>query len=104
MSGARINQLAPDDWRLRNPNFREPSLSRNLRLVELLREIGDRHARTPGEVAIAWTLDNRAVTAATVGVRSAAQVRGILGAAEFRLNTTERWQIERALRQEAAVA
>jgi aryl-alcohol dehydrogenase-like predicted oxidoreductase len=104
MSGARIHQLAPDDWRLRNPNFREPSLSRNLRLVELLREIGDRHARTPGEVAIAWTLDNRAVTAATVGVRSAGQVRGILGAAEFRLNTTERWQIELALRQEAAVA
>jgi aryl-alcohol dehydrogenase-like predicted oxidoreductase len=104
MSRARIAQFPSDDWRERNPNFREPLLSRNLRLVELLREIGDRHARTPGEVAIAWTLHNLAVTAAIVGVRSAAQVRGILGAAEFRLDVVEISQIELALRQEVAAA
>ena len=104
MSRARIAQFASDDWRVRNPNFREPLLSRNLRLAELLRDLGDRHSRTAGEMAIAWTLDNRAVTAAIVGVRSAAQVRGILGAAEFRLDTAEMLQIELALRPEAVAA
>jgi aryl-alcohol dehydrogenase-like predicted oxidoreductase len=104
LTRSRIAQLAPDDWRRRNANFQEPLLSRNLRLVHLLREIGDRHSRTPGEVAIAWTLHNRAVTAAIVGVRTAEQVRGIIGAAEFRLNVFEMTEIHLALRQEAVAA
>jgi aryl-alcohol dehydrogenase-like predicted oxidoreductase len=104
MTRARIAQLAPDDWRLRNPNFQEPLLSRNLRLVELLRDIGDRYGRTPGEVAIAWTLHNFAVTAAIVGVRTAEQVQGIIGAAEFRLDVLEAAQIDLALRHEALAA
>jgi len=104
MTRARIAQLASDDWRRRNPNFQEPSLSRNLRLVELLRDIGDRYGRTPGEVAIAWTLHNFAVTAAIVGVRTPQQVDGVIGAGEFRLDLLEAAQIDLALRNEALVA
>ena len=100
MTRARIAQLAPDDWRRRNPNFQEPLLSRNLRLVQLLREIGDRYDYSPGEVAIAWTLRNPAVTAAIVGVRSPGQVRGVIGAADFRLGALEATQIKVALYQE----
>lgn len=103
MTRARIAQFAPDDWRRRNPNFQEPLLSRNLRLVELLREIGKRYARTAGEVAIAWTLANPAVTAAIVGMRSAEQVFGVIGAGEFRLTPEEVAEIEEALRQEVPV-
>ncbi len=104
MSRTRIAQFAPDDWRRRNPNFLEPLLSRNLRLVELLRDIGARYQVSPGEVAIAWTLRNPAVTAAIVGVRTAQQVRGIIGAAEFRVGALEAKQIELALRDQVAVA
>ena len=103
MTRARIARFAPDDWRRRNPNFHEPLLSRNLRLVELLREIGRRCGRTAGEVAIAWTLANPAVTAAIVGVRSAEQVFGVIGAGEFRLTPSEVGEIEAALRQEVPV-
>ena len=103
MTRARIAQFALDDWRRRNRNFQEPLLSRNLRLVELLREIGRRYGRTAGEVAIAWTLSNPAVTAAIVGVRSAEQVFGVIGAGEFRLTESEVDEIEAALRQEVAV-
>jgi aryl-alcohol dehydrogenase-like predicted oxidoreductase len=53
-------------------------------------------------VAIAWTLHNPAVTAAIVGVRSASQVDGILGAAEFRLSESEFEEIESAVAQEVA--
>jgi len=102
MTRQRIASLPADDWRRRNPDFQEPALSRNLRLVELMREIGDRYGRNPGEVAIAWTLHNPAVTAAIVGVRSPAQVDGILGAASFRLNESEFEEIESAVAQEVA--
>jgi aryl-alcohol dehydrogenase-like predicted oxidoreductase len=56
MTRERIVSLPSDDWRRRNRNFHEPLLSHNLRLVEVLREIGLRHEVTAGEVAIAWTL------------------------------------------------
>jgi aryl-alcohol dehydrogenase-like predicted oxidoreductase len=102
MTRQRIANFAPDDWRRRDQNFQEPNLSRNLRLVEVLREVGKRHGRTPGEVAIAWTLHNQAVTGAIVGVRSSEQVRGIIGATQFRLNDKEVMEIEDALEQEVA--
>src|SRR5450631_3636371 len=102
MTKERVANFASEDWRRNLPNFNEPLLSRNLRLVEHLREIGKRHGRSPGEVAIAWTLDNPAVTAAIVGFRSPQQVSGILGALEFRLNKSEMAEIDQALNQESA--
>jgi aryl-alcohol dehydrogenase-like predicted oxidoreductase len=89
MTRQRAAALPVDDWRSRSSFFREPQLSRNLALVELLRAIGNRHVQTPGEVAIAWTLRHAAVTGAIVGLRSPAQVPGVIGAAEFRLSKDE---------------
>jgi aryl-alcohol dehydrogenase-like predicted oxidoreductase len=57
--------------------------------VEKLREIGDHHGRTPGEVAIAWTLRRPEVTAAIVGLRNASQLAGVIGAADFRVSDAE---------------
>jgi aryl-alcohol dehydrogenase-like predicted oxidoreductase len=95
MTRERIAAMPSDDFRQRTPNFQEPLLSRNLELAELLREIGKRHGRTAGEVAIAWTLRHPAVTGAIVGMRSAKQVDGVIGAAEFRLGAEEISEIER---------
>lgn len=89
MTRERIASMPPDDFRQRTPHFKEPKLARNLALVELLREIGNRHGRTPGEVAVAWTLRRPEVTAAIVGLRSPEQLRGVIGAAEFRLSGDE---------------
>ncbi|MBE7158203.1 MAG: aldo/keto reductase, partial [Rhodospirillales bacterium] len=97
MTRERAQSLPADDWRSRNPDFKEPKLSRNLELVEVLRSIGSRHGRTPGEVALAWTLNNPAVTAAIVGMRRADQVPGTIGALDFRLNEGELEEIETAL-------
>src|SRR5580658_2758023 len=58
MTRKRIAGLPEDDWRKNSLNFHEPLLSRNLRLVEILRSIGQRQNESPGEVAIAWTLRN----------------------------------------------
>ncbi len=89
MTRERIANMPEDDFRKRTPNFQEPLLTRNLNLVELLREIGLPHGRTPGEVAIAWTLRRPEVTGAIVGMRSPKQVDGVIAAAEFRLSAEE---------------
>jgi aryl-alcohol dehydrogenase-like predicted oxidoreductase len=90
----RIAALPKTDWRTRNDQFKEPKLSENLNLVERLRLVGTRHGRTPGEVAIAWTLRHPAVTGAIVGARDPKQVDGIIGAMDFRLTTSEVAEIE----------
>jgi aryl-alcohol dehydrogenase-like predicted oxidoreductase len=89
MTRERVAAFPADDFRRRVPHFQEPLLSRNLALAELLREIGRRHGRSPGEVAIAWVLRRPEVTAAIVGMRSARQVDGVIGAAGFRLSPDE---------------
>ena len=97
MTRERIASMPDDDFRKRTPNFQEPLLTRNLNLVEVLREIGNAHGRTPGEVAIAWALRRPEVTGAIVGMRSPQQVDGVIGAAEFRLSGGEIETIATAL-------
>jgi len=94
MTAERIAKMPEDDWRRSAPQFNPPKLSRNLKLVELLREIGDAHGVQPGVVAIAWTRANPAVTAAIVGARRAEQVDGILPAARLRLSEPEAARID----------
>jgi aryl-alcohol dehydrogenase-like predicted oxidoreductase len=94
MTRERVASFPVDDFRRRMPNFQEPLLTRNLDLAELLRTIGRRHGRTSGEIAIAWTLRHPAVTAAIVGMRSAKQVEGVIGAGDFRLSADELAEID----------
>ncbi|HEX4592219.1 MAG TPA: aldo/keto reductase [Gemmataceae bacterium] len=102
MTSERVATLPADDWRKRNPDFQEPRLSRNLRLVRLLRAIGRPHGHSPAEVAIAWVLHNSAVTGAIVGARRPDQVRGVIGAADFRLGPRELAEIDAFFAKAAA--
>ena len=102
MTRERIGAMPADDFRKRTPTFNEPLLTRNLALADLLREIGARHGRTAGEMAIAWTLRRPEVTGAIVGLRSPKQVEGVIGAAEFRLSGGELAEISKFLAAWAA--
>jgi aryl-alcohol dehydrogenase-like predicted oxidoreductase len=94
MTKERAENLPADDWRRKNPEFHEPKLSQNLELVERLRAVGARYGRTPGEVAIAWTLRLPAVTGAIVGSRSAKQAEGVMRAGELKLTAQDLAEIE----------
>ncbi|HET6515379.1 MAG TPA: aldo/keto reductase [Thermodesulfovibrionales bacterium] len=94
MTAERVANLPDDDWRKQSPEFNEPNLSRNLVLVERLHAVGRRLGRTPGEVAIAWTLNNPAVTGAIVGARNAKQAEGVMRAAELQLCIEDVAEIE----------
>jgi aryl-alcohol dehydrogenase-like predicted oxidoreductase len=102
MTRDRAAKLPKDDWRRSNPDFTEPNLTRNLALVDRLREIAKRHNRTVGEVAIAWTLQHPAVTGAIVGARNAKQAEGVMRAGDLRLNDKEVNEIEEFFAETAA--
>lgn len=94
MTKERAESLPAGDWRRNNKEFQEPRLSRNLELVELLTSIGTRHGRSPGEVAVAWTLRHPGVSGAIVGGRSAVQVEGLVGAGALKLDDGEIAEID----------
>jgi len=102
MTRERAARLPLDDWRRGQPDFTEPNLARHLALVDHLREIAKRHNRSVGEVAIAWTLHNPAVTGAIVGARNARQAEGVMRAGDLRLNDKEVSELEDFLAEAAA--
>jgi len=102
MTRERAAKLSKDDWRRSHPDFTEPNLSRNLALVEHLHQIARRHNRSAGEVAIAWTLHNAAVTGAIVGARNAQQAEGVMRAGELRLTNEDVSEIDTLVSETAA--
>jgi len=94
MTRQRIAKLPASDWRSRDEEFTEARLSKNLALVERLREVGQKYGRPPGQIAIAWTLCNPAVTGAIVGARNAEQVERNVGAADLELTDEDVSKIE----------
>ena len=92
MSSEHLASLPDDDWRKdpeKAPQFAEPKFSRNMQLVELLKEIANKHSCSVGEVAIAWTLHHDAISGAIVGQRKPEQVEGIIRAGDIELSDSE---------------
>jgi aryl-alcohol dehydrogenase-like predicted oxidoreductase len=101
-SKARVDALAPDDWRRRGPEFQSPALERNLALRDALKPIARRHGTSISAVAIAWVLAWPGVTGAIVGARSPEQVNGWLPAATLSLSAQDLDAIARAIEASGA--
>jgi aryl-alcohol dehydrogenase-like predicted oxidoreductase len=95
MTRERIANLPPDDWRRNNRNYQEPLLSRNLKLVDLLREIAGRHGVAPGAIAVAWVLREPVVTGAIVGARRPGQLKETVRAADLSLSDDDLTALDR---------
>lgn len=52
----KASDLVDGDFRVEMPRFAEDALIANLRLVDVVRSIGERHGATPAQVALAWLL------------------------------------------------
>ncbi len=98
----RLERLPADDMRRGRPEFAEPWLSRNLALVERLREIADGLGCTVAELAIAWALAQDGVTGAIVGARRPGQLDGWITAASLVLSEDVLRAIDDAIAQTGA--
>ncbi len=101
---ARVEAMADDDWRRRNPNFSEPGLSKNIALRDALVPIARRHSTTVSAVAIGWVLSVPGVSAAIVGARAPPQVDGWIGGGSIELTAADLEEIEHALESTGAGA
>ncbi len=91
-------RLAPDDWRSKNPMYKEPVLSKEMAFIDKLRPITAKYGKTVGQLAIAWVNMSPAVTSSIVGARNPQQVEENVGA-DFKIGADDMKKIEQALKE-----
>ncbi|MFI0975985.1 aldo/keto reductase [Streptomyces sp. NPDC021093] len=69
---------------------------RNLAIAEVVKEVAAELGRTPGQVGLAWTLQNPGVTASIIGARTSAQLEDNLGALEVDFTAAQLARLDEA--------
>lgn len=96
----KIESLPDEDWRKREgKEFHEPRLLANLKLLDKLKPIADRNSVTMPQLAIAWVLKKKAITAAIVGIRKQEQIEETSKAANVTLSDGDMAKIEGYLQE-----
>lgn len=90
----RVANLPEGDHRKNDRQFQEPYFSTTLDLVEKLRPIAQRNKITLAQLAIAWVLRRKEVTAAIVGARRPEQTTETSLASDIDLSTDDMEEIE----------
>lgn len=95
----RSGELFPDpgDWQRHIDLFHGRQFMRNLRIVEKIKKIANKHGKTVGQLAIAWVLSNPAVTSAIVGVKRPSQIEENIGGTGWQISKEELLQIDEIL-------
>lgn len=96
-SQERLDTLAEDDWRQRNPDFQALQAAINLAFVEKLRVLAAGENLSPSAMAIAWVLARPEVTSAIVGARRPSQIVKSAPAGDIRLSSAIMNQIDNIL-------
>ena len=94
-----IKNLADDDHRRNGRLFQEPHFSAVLDLVASLQSIAGRNGKSLAQLAIAWVLRRREVTAAIVGAKSEAQIQETAMAGDWELSAADAAEIDRYLQE-----
>ncbi|MFI5781912.1 aldo/keto reductase [Nocardia sp. NPDC051570] len=88
---------ASDDGTRKNFNIANGALTeRNLAIADVVREIAHELGRTPGQVGLAWTLQNPDVTAPIIGARTPEQLEDNLGALEVEFTAAQLARLDEA--------
>src|SRR4030095_9257981 len=56
-----LDDLAPDDWRRRNPRFQGGNFERNVALADRVRELAAAKGCTAAQIALGWLLTREGV-------------------------------------------
>ena len=82
-SKERVENLPSNDWRKANPFFQPPQLERNLHVVDQLSPIAKELDISLSQLALAWVLRRRELTAAIAGARRPEQISETIQAGDI---------------------
>ncbi|HKT69411.1 MAG TPA: aldo/keto reductase, partial [Terriglobales bacterium] len=91
-----LNDLAPDDWRRRNPRFEDRNLQRNLELAKRVQTLAAEKKCTPAQLALAWLLAQGEDIVPIPGTKRQKYLEEDIAAVNIRLSPEELARIEKA--------
>ncbi|MDH4263319.1 MAG: aldo/keto reductase [Spirochaetia bacterium] len=89
-----IDALSDDDWRKRNPMFKDPWFSKALEFIERIKKTSSQYNRDLTSFAIAWILSHETVASAIVGVRNVGQASEISKGAGWKIKKDDMEKID----------
>jgi aryl-alcohol dehydrogenase-like predicted oxidoreductase len=92
----RPQDLAEDDYRRSSPRFQGENFTRNLELVERVREIAREKDCTPGQLALAWVLAQGSDVVPIPGTKRRAYAEQNAEASEVELNAEDLARLDEA--------
>ncbi|MBA3556507.1 MAG: aldo/keto reductase, partial [Gemmatimonadales bacterium] len=81
--------LAPDDWRRKNPRFQGENFYKNLALADRIRELAQERRCTPAQLALAWLIRRHDDVIPIPGTSSVSRLEENAGSAEVRLTVED---------------
>ncbi|MGH8888727.1 MAG: aldo/keto reductase [Acidothermaceae bacterium] len=90
------DDFPPDDFRRNNPRFQGENFTRNLELVERVREIAESKGCTPGQLALAWVLAQGDDIVAIPGTKKVNYLEENVAADDVRLSADDLARIDAA--------
>jgi len=103
-----VDDLAPDDFRRRNPRFQGEAFEQNLRLVDRVREIAEEKGVTATQLALAWVMaqsgrDGHPAVVPIPGTKRVRYLEENAAAADVRLTEEDLRRLDEAAPVGAAV-
>lgn len=90
------DDLDESDWRRNDPRFSEENFAANLKVVDAVRTVAERHGASPAQVALAWLLAQGGDVVPIPGCKRIATVESSAGAADLALSPADLAEIEAA--------
>ena len=84
-----VDDFAADDFRRHSPRFQGENFTRNLELVDRVKELAGRKQCTPGQLALAWLLAQGEHIVPIPGTKKRERLRENLGAVDVELSQDE---------------
>ena len=84
-----VDDFADDDFRKHSPRFQGGNFTRNLELVDRVKEVADRKGCTPGQLALAWLLAQGEHVVPIPGTKKRERLRENLGAVDVELGVED---------------
>jgi aryl-alcohol dehydrogenase-like predicted oxidoreductase len=85
----RAEELPEGDYRRSDPRFQGENFDRNLRVLEAVRDIAERHRATPSQIALAWLLHQGPDIAPIPGTKRRQYLEENAAAADIRLGSED---------------
>jgi len=93
---ASRDDLPDNDWRRNDPRYSEENFAANLRLVDIVRLVAERHGVSPAQIALAWLLAQGDNVVPIPGFKRRATLEDSAAAVEVSLNKADLSELEGA--------